>query len=71
MIKILIKREMTQDEAKAIVNEVEILKILNNNENIIKMHDAFQDNKFVYLIYEHFEGLELYELIAKDATFKE
>ena len=50
-VKILYKANMTEEDEKMLLNEIDILKDLDH-PNIVKMYEFFQDEKRYYIITE-------------------
>ncbi|GKB04797.1 calcium-dependent protein kinase 28-like protein, partial [Tanacetum coccineum] len=46
--------------------EVNILRALAGHENVVKFHNAFEDDTFVYIVMELCEGGELPERILSN-----
>jgi serine/threonine protein kinase len=46
------------------MNEIEILKVLGNHPNIIRMHDYFEDAHNFYMVLEYLEGKDLFNFIS-------
>ena len=64
-IKIYDKILLDDEEKKnTIKNEIYILRQLNN-ENIMKLYDVINTNKYLYLFLEYIEGISLLEYIQK------
>ena len=66
-IKIYDKNLIDDEEKKnTIKNEIFILRQLNNeNENIMKLYDVINTNKYLYLILEYINGISLLEFLQK------
>ena len=66
-IKIYDKNLIDDEEKKnSIKNEIFILKQLNNeNENIMKLYDVINTNKYLYLVLEYINGISLLEFIQR------
>ena len=45
---------------KAILNEVDIMRD-TDHPNIIKIHEVYESNRYVYMITDYYDGGELYE----------
>ena len=52
------------------VSELEILRCLKN-ENVIKLHEVYEDNTHLHLVYENLNGNELSFQIRKNGIFEE
>ena len=66
-IKIYDKNLIDDEEKKNLIkNEIFILKQLNNeNENIMKLYDVINTNKYLYLVLEYINGISLLEFIQR------
>eukprot|EP01018_Ginkgo_biloba_P010681 Gb_31880 [translate_table: standard] len=63
-VKIISKDKMTTAIAiEDVRREVKILKALSGHHNLVKFHDAYEDNNNVYIIMELCEGGELLDRI--------
>ena len=49
---------MTDDDRTALQNEIDILKQVDH-PNIVKMHDVFEDDKYIYIVMELMQGGEV------------
>ena len=67
-IKIYDKCLINDEEKKyTIKNEIFILQQLNNeNDNIMKLYDVINTNRYLYLILEYIDGISLLEFIQRD-----
>lgn len=52
-------------------NEIDNLKKLNNNPNIVKFLDCFKKEKNLYMVYEHCNGGTLEEYLQQDGPLDE
>ena len=71
-IKIYDKNIIDDEEKKnSIKNEIFILKQLNNeNENIMKLYNVINTDKYLYLILEYINGISLLEYIQRDKNHR-
>ena len=56
---------------KKIQKEVKILKIVNHNKTIIKLIEVFQDEKYVYMVFEYVSEGDLVNYFKKNLLFEE
>lgn len=47
-IKILSKKEMSEDDIELVFTEIEILKI-SQHPNVIRLYEVFQNNEYIYI----------------------
>lgn len=52
-------------------NEIDTLKVLEDNINVVKFVEMLKTNNFVYLVYEYCEGGTLEELMRNRRQFQE
>jgi calcium-dependent protein kinase len=64
------KASMSDEEEKALINEIDILKSLDH-PNIIKVYEYFNTKKKLYIISELCTGGELFDKIQGDKYFNE
>jgi calcium-dependent protein kinase len=69
-VKILYKANMTEDDERMLLNEINILRDLDH-PNIVKMYEFFQDEKRYYIITEICKGGELFDEIIDKGHFTE
>ena len=65
-IKYIDKKQMKGLEISLQMNEIEILKVLGNHPNIIRMHDYFEDAHNFYMVLEYLEGKDLFNFISQN-----
>ena len=59
-MKLISKKGTENKEAlKKVHKEVRILKTINNHKNVIKLFEVFEDEGFVYLVFEFAEKGDL------------
>jgi len=63
-IKIMSKKDMTNQDLELVKTEIEILKIAQH-PYIIRLYDIFENAEFIYIIMEHCEGGDLFSYIEK------
>ena len=69
-VKILYKANMSEEDEKMLINEINILRDLDH-PNIVKMYEFFQDEKRYYIITEICKGGELFDEIIDKGHFSE
>jgi hypothetical protein len=63
-VKIMNKREMSNQDLELVKTEIDILKICQH-PNIIRLFDIFENNEFIYIIMEFCSGGDLFSYIEK------
>ena len=63
-IKIMSKREMTNEDISLVQTEIEILKICQH-PNIIHLYEVFENEEFYYIIMEYCAGGDLFSYLEK------
>jgi serine/threonine protein kinase len=63
-IKYIDKKQMKPFEITLQLNEIEILKVLNNHPNVIRMLDFFEDAHYFYMVLEYLSGKDLFHFIS-------
>ena len=63
-IKIMSKKEMTNEDLSLVQTEIEILKICQH-PNIIHLYEVFENEEFFYIIMEYCEGGDLFSYLEK------
>lgn len=56
---------------EAIMNEINIMKELLNNHNIIKLLEVFETDNSIYMIMDHLEGGSLLDYLRKEGKLQE
>ena len=64
-IKTLSKKKLTDQTINDIKDEIQILQTLDH-PNIIKYFETFENEKFMYLVMEYWEGGELFERLTDE-----
>lgn len=64
-IKVINKKKI-EDDIDQILDEISILKELDH-PNIIKYHETYENEKYMYIVMEYCSGGELFDVIAKRA----
>jgi serine/threonine protein kinase len=63
-IKVISKEGKTAADLKAIINEIEILRVLDH-PNICRYFETYETDKFMYLVMQYLPGGELFGSIEK------
>ena len=65
-LKQFVKHKVIEKEelVYSILNEIKILRQLNNHHSIIKLYEVFEDDQYIFLILELLEGGELFENLS-------
>lgn len=50
--------------------EIDILRKINH-ENIIKLYEVYESDKYIHLVFEYLQGGELFERIKQKGFYKE
>ncbi len=59
-LKVIDKKSInSKDSRKKIEKEVEILKRVNQSNSIIKLYEVFEDDSYVYMVFELLENGDL------------
>ena len=61
----------SKNSMKKIKKEVKILKMINNNQNVIKLFEVFDDDTYVYMVFEFVEKGDLVHYFKKNPLFEE
>ena len=69
-VKVLSKKKMSEEDKKAMENEIEILKQVDH-PNIVKLIDVFEDERHWCLVMELMQGGELFDEILEKEHFSE
>lgn len=48
------------------MNEIEILKVVGNHPNVIKLIEYFEDQQYFYLVLEYVQGKDLFNFISNN-----
>ena len=70
-LKVIPKNSMKKNKKKKIKKEVEILKLVNHNEHIIKLFEVFEDEQNVYMVFEFVEKGDLVHYFKKHPLLEE
>ena len=65
------KGEENKDIIKKVHKEVRILKSINNHKNVIKLYEVFEDEGYVYLVFEFAEKGDLVQYFKNNMLFEE
>jgi calcium-dependent protein kinase len=66
----MIEKEKLKEKLYLLKRELEILASLDH-PNIIKFHETYQDERYVYILMEHCSGGELLEKLIQKKSLKE
>jgi calcium/calmodulin-dependent protein kinase I len=69
-IKIIDRKEMQEDDEVALRTEVEILSGLDH-PNVVKMHEVFDEEDYLYIVLELMNGGELFDRIVEKESYSE
>lgn len=69
-IKIIDRKEMQEDDEVALRTEVEILSGLDH-PNVVKMHEVFDEEDYLYIVLELMSGGELFDRIVEKESYSE
>ncbi len=64
-IKYIDKKSMKPHEVSLQMNEIEILKVVSNHANVVKLIEYFEDSHNFYLVLEYVQGKDLFNFISK------
>lgn len=69
-VKIIQKKQLSKKDLSYVHQEIEIAKMLDH-PNIVKIIDAFEDEKCVYIVTELMQGGSIMQLVENGNEFKE
>jgi serine/threonine protein kinase len=69
-IKVMIRSNLSKKQIKFLVKEITSLKMLDH-QNIVKLHNVYEDNFHFYIIMELVSGGELFHRIVKKKFYSE
>ena len=71
-VKMLYKEKILKEESakKRLEKEIKILKVLRH-KNIVQLYNVFQTSSTIFLVMEHIQGKELFEIIVKKKKLSE
>jgi len=69
-IKIVTKAKLTDEDERALQDEISILKEMEH-PNIIRLFDVFEEKDFYYLVTEKMSGGELFDRIVQKQYYNE
>jgi len=58
------------ENIESIINEIKALRKLNH-PHIIKLHEVYESDKYIHLVFEYLKGGELFEIIDERGVFSE
>ena len=69
-IKIVTKAKLTEEDDKALQDEISILMEMRH-PHIIRLYETFEDPKFYYLVTEEMYGGELFDRVVAKSYYNE
>ena len=48
------------------MNEIEILKVVGTNPNVVKLLEFYEDSQYFYLVLEYVQGKDLFNFISQN-----
>ncbi|XP_053708116.1 serine/threonine-protein kinase BRSK2 isoform X3 [Synchiropus splendidus] len=63
-IKIVNREKLSQSVLMKVEREIAILKLIEH-PHVLKLHDVYENNKYLYLVLEHVSGGELFDYLVK------
>lgn len=69
-VKQLYKNKIEEQEVVRLMTEINLLKNLDH-PNIVKLYEVFEDDDYLYLVFELVDGEELFEYIVQNQTISE
>lgn len=69
-IKIISKKSLSEEDKVALQNEIDIMTQVDH-PNIVKLHDIFEDEKYIFLVMELMTGGELFDTILEKEHYSE
>lgn len=69
-VKIITRKDLSEQDTESLRQEVAILKSLNH-KNVTKLVDFFEEPNFFYVILEYLDGGELFDRIVKKTYYSE
>jgi len=70
LIKIVYKTQYSEEELDKVRDEYKILQKLNH-PSILKIYENSQDDRYIYIIMEHFKGRELFDKIKHEGPIRD
>ena len=69
-VKCITKAKLTEEDAAALLDEVDILRELRHS-HIIRLFDVFEEPRYYYLVMEKMTGGELFDRVVEKAYYNE
>ncbi|XP_023813571.1 serine/threonine-protein kinase BRSK2-like isoform X2 [Oryzias latipes] len=63
-IKIVNREKLSESVLTKVEREIAILKLIEH-PHVLKLHDVYENNKYLYLVLEHVSGGELFDYLVK------
>uniref|UniRef100_A0A4W5MSL6 Si:ch211-255p10.4 n=1 Tax=Hucho hucho TaxID=62062 RepID=A0A4W5MSL6_9TELE len=63
-IKIVNREKLSESVLMKVEREIAILKLIEH-PHVLKLHDIYENNKYLYLVLEHVSGGELFDYLVK------
>uniref|UniRef100_A0A8C9T6E9 Si:dkey-16p21.7 n=1 Tax=Scleropages formosus TaxID=113540 RepID=A0A8C9T6E9_SCLFO len=63
-IKIVNREKLSESVLMKVEREIAILKLIEH-PHVLKLHDVYENNKYLYLVLEHVSGGELFDYLVK------
>lgn len=71
-MKVIDKKTLTnKDSRKKVEKEVEVLKRVDGSSYVISLFEVFEDDSFVYLVFEYINKGDLVQYFKKKPLFEE
>lgn len=58
-VKVLLKENLTEEDKVLIYTEIEVMKVLDNMQNIIHLHSTYETSESYYIVMEYCQGSSL------------
>ena len=68
-IKVLRKADLSSSAAQRVRREVATHRVMSSHPNIVRMHEAFEDRDFVYIVLDYCPGGDLFGKIVDEKKF--
>ncbi|XP_010773481.1 serine/threonine-protein kinase BRSK2 isoform X6 [Trematomus bernacchii] len=63
-VKIVNREKLSESVLMKVEREIAILKLIEH-PHVLKLHDVYENNKYLYLVLEHVSGGELFDYLVK------
>ena len=57
--EVLLKENLTEEDKVLIYTEIEVMKVLDNMQNIIHLHSTYETSESYYIVMEYCQGSSL------------